>query len=152
MAAGLEPPKRIFAHGWWTKDGEKMSKSLGNVVEPFELIETYGKDYCRYFMASEVPFGNDGDFSHEAFAGRINSDLANDFGNLAQRVLSLIAKNMDCVIPTPGDLTEEDKALLKAGEDGLDQAKAFMSVQNLKGKRMQKRTSKREHDTYMIMY
>jgi len=90
MAAGLEPPKRIYAHGWWTKDGEKMSKSVGNVLDPFQLLDQYGVDYLRYFMVAEVPFGNDGDFTHMAFVNRINAELANDFGNLAQRCLTFV--------------------------------------------------------------
>ena len=106
MAAGLEPPKRVFAHGWWTNEGEKISKSLGNVIDPFELVEKYGLDQVRYFLLREVPFGNDGDFSHRAMIGRINSDLANDFGNLAQRVLSMIAKNCGAKVPDLGDVLD----------------------------------------------
>ena len=93
MAAGIQPPKRVFAHGWWTNEGQKISKSLGNVIDPYELIETYGLDQTRYFLLREVPFGNDGDFSHRAMVNRMNNDLANDFGNLGQRVLSMIHKN-----------------------------------------------------------
>ena len=103
MAAGLEPPKRVFAHGWWTNEGEKISKSLGNIIDPFELVENYGLDQVRYFLLREVPFGNDGDFSHRAMVGRVNGDLANDLGNLAQRVLSMIAKNCGAKVPDPGD-------------------------------------------------
>jgi len=103
LAAGLEPPKRIFAHGWWTNEGQKISKSLGNIIEPFDLVETYGLDQVRYFLLREVPFGNDGDFSHRAIVGRINGDLANDFGNLAQRVLSMINKNCEGKVPEPSD-------------------------------------------------
>jgi methionyl-tRNA synthetase len=114
MAAGLEPPKRVFAHGWWTNEGEKISKSLGNVIEPAAIVERYGLDQVRYFLLREVPFGNDGDFSHRAMVGRINSELANDFGNLAQRVLSMIAKNCDGRVPQPGELTAADRDLLDA--------------------------------------
>ncbi|MGI9416384.1 MAG: methionine--tRNA ligase [Geminicoccaceae bacterium] len=102
LAAGLEPPKRVFAHGWWTIEGEKMSKSLGNALDPYELIETYGLDQLRYFLLREVPFGNDGDFSRTAMINRINSDLANDYGNLCQRVLSMIAKNCEGEVPQSG--------------------------------------------------
>lgn len=133
MAAGIEPPQRIFAHGWWTKDGEKMSKSIGNVLDPFELLDTYGKDYLRYFLVSEVPLGNDGDFTHEAFLNRINSDLANDVGNLAQRALSFVHKSCDGVVPAPSTLTDADKALLQATSDALITAREQMAVQNLKG-------------------
>lgn len=114
MAAGLEPPKRVYAHGWWTNEGQKISKSLGNVIDPIELTNKYGLDQVRYFMLREVPFGNDGDFSHQAMVNRMNGELANDFGNLAQRVLSMIAKNCDGKVPTPGDFTADDMALLNA--------------------------------------
>ena len=102
MSAGLPPPKRVFAHGWWTVEGQKMSKSLGNVVAPAELIQKYGLDQTRYFLLREIPFGNDGDFSHAAMVRRLNHDLANDFGNLAQRVLTLIQRNCDAQVPEPG--------------------------------------------------
>jgi methionyl-tRNA synthetase len=114
MAADLEPPRRVFAHGWWTNEGEKISKSLGNVIDPHDLVGRYGLDPVRYFMLREVPFGSDGDFSHRAMVGRINGDLANDFGNLAQRVLSMIARNCAGRIPQPGALTDDDDALLAA--------------------------------------
>ena len=114
MAAGLQPPQRVYAHGWWTSEGEKISKSLGNVIEPLALVEQYGIDQIRYFLLREVPFGNDGDFSRRALIGRINGDLANDFGNLAQRVLSMIAKSCEGQVPDPGTLTADDQALLDA--------------------------------------
>jgi len=98
MAAGLEPPKQIVAHGWWTNEGEKISKSLGNVIDPIELINVYGLDQVRYFLMREVPFGNDGDFSKDAMINRINGDLSNNFGNLMQRVLSFIFKNSNQTI------------------------------------------------------
>ncbi|MBL24345.1 MAG: methionine--tRNA ligase [Rhodospirillaceae bacterium] len=113
LAAGLEPPKRVFAHGWWTNEGQKISKSLGNVIDPFELVEKYGLDPVRFFMLREVPFGNDGDFSHQAMVGRLNGDLANDLGNLCQRVLSMIAKNCDKQVPEHGAFEEADNALLE---------------------------------------
>lgn len=117
MAAGLEPPRRVFAHGWWTNEGQKISKSLGNVIDPLALIDTYGLDPFRFFVLREVPFGNDGDFSHKAMIGRINSELANDLGNLAQRVLSMIAKNCGGVVPTPQpDFSDDDHALLGAAD------------------------------------
>ncbi len=112
MAADLPPPRRVFAHGWWTKDGQKISKSLGNVIEPNRLVETYGLDQVRYFMMREVSFGQDGDFSHAAMVRRINDDLANDLGNLAQRVLSMIAKNCGGQVPSVGALSDEDEVLL----------------------------------------
>jgi methionyl-tRNA synthetase len=118
MAAGLKLPKRVFAHGWWTIEGEKMSKSLGNVIAPDQLIATYGLDPARYLLLAEVPFGNDGDFAHEAAIRRINADLANGIGNLAQRTLTLIQKNCSASVPQPGDFTPEDAGLL-AQADGL---------------------------------
>jgi methionyl-tRNA synthetase len=113
MACGMEVPKRIFAHGWWTRDGQKMSKSVGNVIDPFDLIHTYGSDAVRYFLVSEIPFGNDGDFSHKAFVQRVNTDLANDFGNLVHRTCCIIKNNFEGRIPRPvGEFTEADKAVL----------------------------------------
>ncbi len=117
MAAGVAPPKRVFAHGWWTSEGQKISKSLGNVIDPFEIVQQYGLDQVRYFLLREVPFGNDGDFSHRALIGRTNNDLANDFGNLAQRVLAMVAKNCGAAVPQPGAFTEADEALLAAAHD-----------------------------------
>jgi methionyl-tRNA synthetase len=116
MAAGIAPPKRIFAHGWWTVGGEKMSKSLGNVLDPQELAETYGLDSLRYFLLREVPFGNDGTFSRKALISRLNVELANDLGNLAQRSLSLIARNCDAQLPAPGPRTPEDAEMLGMAE------------------------------------
>jgi methionyl-tRNA synthetase len=114
MAADLPVPKRVFAHGWWTNEGRKISKSVGNVIDPLDLIETYGLDQVRYFLLREVPFGNDGDFSHRAMVGRMNGELANDLGNLSQRVLSMTAKNCDGQVPATGAFTDEDRALLDA--------------------------------------
>ncbi|HEV2545773.1 MAG TPA: methionine--tRNA ligase [Stellaceae bacterium] len=110
-AAGVAVQKRVFSHGWWTVEGEKMSKSLGNVISPKELVDKYGVDQSRYFMLRELPFGSDGDFSHKAMVNRINADLANDFGNLAQRVLSFINKNAGGVVPNEGRRTPAENAL-----------------------------------------
>ncbi len=118
MSAGVELPKRVYGHGFLFNRGQKMSKSIGNVVSPFDLVEEYGVDQVRYFFLREVPFGQDGNYSHEAIVNRINADLANDLGNLAQRSLSMIHKYCDGAIPQPGDFSEEDKALL-AQVDGL---------------------------------
>ena len=112
MSAGLPLPERVFAHGFLFNKGEKMSKSVGNVVDPFEMVKEYGLDQVRFFFMREVPFGNDGSYSHEAIVGRMNTDLANNFGNLAQRSLSMIAKNCDGKVPEYGELTSADQALL----------------------------------------
>ena len=130
MAAGLEPPKRVFAHGWWTNEGQKISKSLGNVIDPFDLVARYGLDQVRYFLLREVPFGNDGDFSHRAMVQRMNGELANDYGNLAQRVLSMIAKNCNGQVPAPGEFTGDDEALLGAARDLLPKLRELMDAQS----------------------
>ncbi len=129
MGAGLPVPKRVFAHGWWTAEGDKMSKSLGNVIDPYEMIERYGLDQLRYFLLREVPFGNDGDFSQTAMGQRTNGELANEFGNLAQRFLSFIAKNLGGVLPEPGALNEDDNALLSACHLLLDQCRDAINQQ-----------------------
>ena len=116
MAAGLEPPRSVFSTGWWTVRGEKMSKSLGNVVAPAELVERYGLDPVRFFLLREVPFGNDGDFNDAALVRRLNTELANDLGNLAQRTLSQVAKNLGGMLPEAGARTAEDATLLGAAE------------------------------------
>lgn len=118
MSAGIELPRRVFAHGFLLNRGEKMSKSVGNVVDPVALIEEFGVDQVRYFLLREVPFGQDGSFSEEAIITRINTDLANELGNLAQRSLSMIAKNLGGVLPEPGEFTAADTELL-ATADGL---------------------------------
>jgi methionyl-tRNA synthetase len=128
MAAGLEPPARVFAHGWWTNEGRKISKSFGNVIDPLALVATYGLDPVRYMLLREVPFGQDGDFSRRAMVARNNGDLANDLGNLAQRVLSMIARNCAGKVPTPGPLAEADRVLLGAAEALLARLRREMEV------------------------
>jgi methionyl-tRNA synthetase len=122
MAAGVTPAKRVFAHGWWTNEGQKISKSLGNVIDPIEIVHEYGLDQVRYFLMREVPFGQDGDFSRKAVVHRINGDLANDLGNLAQRSLSMIAKNCSGAVPAPGEFTAADQAILDAAGTRLLEA------------------------------
>jgi methionyl-tRNA synthetase len=119
MSAGVALPKRVFGHGFLYNRGEKMSKSVGNVIDPFVLIGDYGVDQLRYFLLREVPFGQDGNYSREGIVQRINADLANDLGNLAQRSLSMIAKNCGGSVPTPGELTPADQAILAAADASL---------------------------------
>ncbi|MFT8443998.1 MAG: methionine--tRNA ligase [Acetobacter orientalis] len=112
MAAGLEVPRKVFANGWWTVEGEKMSKSLGNVIDPRDLVQEFGLDAVRFFLLREVPFGGDSDLSRKSLIMRNNVELANDLGNLCQRTLSLVARNCDGIIPERRELTEEDSKLL----------------------------------------
>jgi methionyl-tRNA synthetase len=126
MSAGLPLPKRVFGHGFLLTRGEKMSKSLGNVVEPFDLIATYGVDALRHFVLREVPFGGDGNYSHEAIITRYTADLSNGLGNLAQRSLSMIAKNCEGRVPGHGDFTEDDRALLALADALPDAVRAAM--------------------------
>ncbi len=114
MAADLEPPKKIFAHGWWTNEGKKISKSLGNVIDPYEIINEYGLDQIRYFLFSEVPFGNDGDFSKKAISKRVNADLSNNYGNLVQRILTFIVKNCNSKIKPSNNFNDSDKNILNS--------------------------------------
>jgi methionyl-tRNA synthetase len=100
-----------------------MSKSVGNVVDPNALIDAFGVDQVRYFFLREVPFGQDGNYSEEAIIGRTNADLANELGNLAQRSLSMVAKNLDGIVPEPGEFTTDDKALLEAADGLVDRVR-----------------------------
>ncbi len=111
MALGLPLPGNIFAHGWWTQDGKKMSKSLGNVIDPNEVVDTFGADAFRYFVLREVPFGLDGDYSKSAFVTRFNTELANDLGNLLSRVMTMVGKYFDGKVPAPGNEQQSDKDL-----------------------------------------
>jgi methionyl-tRNA synthetase len=131
MSAGIEVPRRIFSHGFLFNRGEKMSKSVGNVVDPFALADAYGVDQLRYFLLREIPFGQDGNYSHEAIVNRINADLANDLGNLAQRSLSMIAKQLGGVMPTPGAFSDNDKTILAAADAMIGKAREAMKTQQL---------------------
>jgi methionyl-tRNA synthetase len=131
LSAGIEVPRRIFSHGFLFNRGEKMSKSVGNVIDPFVLADTYGVDQFRYFFLREVPFGQDGNYSHEAIINRINADLANDLGNLAQRSLTMINKQLGGVLPKPGFLSDNDKAILAAADDMIGAAREHMKTQQL---------------------
>jgi methionyl-tRNA synthetase len=112
MAADLPPPRRVFAHGWWTNEGQKISKSLGNVIDPLALVEEFGLDPVRYFLLREVPFGQDGDFARGALVNRLNGELADVLGNLANRTLSLIQRNCEGKLPAVAAAAEADGALL----------------------------------------
>ena len=124
MSAGIALPRKVFAHGFLLNRGEKMSKSVGNVIDPVALVETFGVDQVRYFLLREVPFGQDGSYSDEAIVTRINTDLANELGNLAQRSLSMVAKNLDGIVPEPDEFTTHDTELLTAADGLLDRVRA----------------------------
>ncbi len=131
MSAGLPVPHRVFAHGFLFNSGEKMSKSLGNVIAPADLVAHYGLDQIRYFFLREVSFGQDGNYNHEAMVNRINADLANDLGNLAQRSLSMIHKNCGAQLPEPKEFSEEDKAILAQADAMLETCRAAMARQEI---------------------
>jgi len=131
MSAGIPVQKRVFAHGFLFNRGEKMSKSVGNVVDPFNLADQYGVDQMRYFFLREVPFGQDGSYNHEAIVARINADLANDLGNLAQRSLSMIGKQYQGVLPEPGDFSDNDKAILAQADGMIALARSAMATQQI---------------------
>jgi methionyl-tRNA synthetase len=131
MSAGIALPKRVYAHGFLFSRGEKMSKSVGNVVDPFNLADQYGVDQVRYFFLREVPFGQDGNYNHEAIVARINADLANDLGNLAQRSLSMIAKQLGGVLPEPGAFSDSDRAILAQADGMIALARAAMATQQI---------------------
>jgi methionyl-tRNA synthetase len=131
MSAGVEIPRRVFSHGFLLNRGEKMSKSVGNVVDPFTMATQYGVDQMRYFFMREVTFGQDGSYNHEAIVNRINADLANDLGNLAQRSLSMIAKQLGGVLPEPGEFTDNDKAILAQADGMIALARSAMATQQI---------------------
>src|SRR5882672_1782549 len=131
MSAGIELPRRIFSHGFLFNRGEKMSKSVGNVIDPFALADAYGVDQLRYFLLREVPFGQDGTYSHEAIINRINADLANDLGNLAQRSLIMVARQFGGALPAPSAFSENDKVILAAADAMVGKAREAMKTQQL---------------------
>jgi methionyl-tRNA synthetase len=131
MSAGIPLQKRVYAHGFLFNKGEKMSKSVGNVVDPFNLANQYGVDQMRYFFLREVPFGQDGSYNHEAIVARINADLANDLGNLAQRSLSMITKQYEGVLPVPGAFSDNDKAILAQADGMIELARTAMATQQI---------------------
>src|SRR6185312_4181019 len=133
ISAKLPLPKRVMIHGFLHNNGVKMSKSLGNVVAPADWVAQYGLDQVRFFLLREVPFGADGSYNHDAVVGRMNSDLANNLGNLAQRSLSMVAKNCGGVVPTPGAFTEADEAILGAARELLEHSRNAYQVQDFHG-------------------
>jgi methionyl-tRNA synthetase len=131
MSAGIAVPKHIFSHGFLFNRGEKMSKSVGNVIDPFALADAYGVDQLRYFLLREVPFGQDGNYNHDAIVNRTNADLANDLGNLAQRSLTMVTRQLGGVMPEPGVFSDNDQAILKAADALLGKAREAMATQQL---------------------
>lgn len=131
MSAGVEVPHRVFSHGFLLNRGEKMSKSVGNVVDPFAMAAQYGVDQIRYFFMREVSFGQDGSYNHEAIVARVNADLANDLGNLAQRSLSMIAKQLGGILPEPGEFSDNDKAILAQADGMLEASRTAMATQQI---------------------
>ena len=131
MAADILPPRKIFAHGWWTNEGQKISKSLGNVIDPYEIINKYGLDQIRFFLFREVPFGNDGDFSKDAIAQRINADLSNKYGNLVHRIASFVVKNSNSLVHKTENIITEDKSLINFLKERFKEYLIFMEEQQI---------------------
>jgi methionyl-tRNA synthetase len=131
MSAGVDVPKRLFSHGFLLNRGEKMSKSVGNVVDPFAMAAQYGVDQVRYFFMREVSFGQDGSYNHEAIVARTNADLANDLGNLAQRSLTMVTRAFGGALPAPGDFSANDEAILAQADAMVGKAREAMKTQAL---------------------
>jgi methionyl-tRNA synthetase len=131
MALDIPPPKQILAHGWWKNNGEKMSKSLGNVLDPIDVIDEFGRDYLRYFLVREMPIGQDGSFSSDGLIQRINGELINNIGNLVQRVTSFAHKHIGKVVQVETDLNDKDHDLLDTAYSALKLIKDFMGEYKL---------------------
>ena len=133
LAANIDPPKRIFSHGWILSDDEKMSKSKGNILNPIEIIDQYGIDELRYYLMKEVSHGSDGNISLKSLENCINSDLANNYGNLCQRIFSFVNKNCNSLIKNPKTFTDQDNILLDHVKSKVDKLRGMMNEQNLNG-------------------
>ena len=131
MSAKLELPKRIFAHGWWTNEGNKISKSLGNAINPIDIVDQYGIDQIRYFLLREITFGNDGDFSIKSLKSRINSDLSNDLGNLCQRSLTMINKHCNSRVPQPGKMNKSEEVFLSKLSNSALELSSYIENQEI---------------------
>ena len=131
MAAKIDLPLRVFGHGWILSDEKKMSKSLGNILDPLDIIKKYGIDQLRYYLIKEVSLGNDGNISLENLKNCINNDLANNYGNLCQRVLSFIKKNSNNCIPKPNELEKVDISLLNNLKNEIPNLKNLINDQEL---------------------
>ena len=131
LAAKIDLPKRVYGHGWILSGEEKMSKSKGNILDPLEIIKEYGLDPLRYYLIKEVSFGNDGNISQERLEDCINSDLANNYGNLCQRVTTFAIKNCDGKIPLEVKFHDEDLFILNKYKDNLDNIRSQIDNQNI---------------------
>jgi len=131
MAADIKPPERVFGHGWILSGDEKMSKSKGNILNPIEIINTYGIDQLRYYLMKEVPHGNDGSISLKNLESCINSDLANNYGNLCQRVFSFIKNNCNYTVERDSNLTSSDQKFIKESASTIKNVRDLMDDQNL---------------------
>ena len=131
LAADLKPPKRVYGHGWILTGDEKMSKSKGNILDPLEIINKYGLDPLRYYLLKEVSFGNDGNISQEKLENCINSDLANNYGNFCQRVISFNEKNCELLIPEKSDFLEDDLKILNKISLSTDKLREYIDTQEL---------------------
>ena len=131
LAANLPPPKRVYGHGWILSGEEKMSKSKGNILDPLEIVEKYGLDPLRYYLIKEVSFGNDGSITQDKLENCINSDLANNYGNLCQRVISFNEKNCDLLIPEKNKFEKDDLILLNKIADNVSSLRSFIDKQEL---------------------
>jgi len=131
LAAEIEPPNRVFGHGWILSDKEKMSKSKGNILDPLEMIKIYGLDQLRYYLVKEVSFGNDGNISNENIENCINSDLANNYGNFCQRTFSFVEKNCKGIVPSDVKFNSDDLKILNSISNNINKIRSLIDDQQL---------------------